>query len=220
MATTNHTANYNLPQWVASDKVGIMANLNPAFSTIDEKLHEAVVNAENAAATSSAANQVATNASNQVNNANSDITALQANVLTLQNLVNSINRSLTNAATWTKVPFTYNTTIIAGNYLNCTIRNDKQFISIYGVLTMNKINLTGDEVILTLQSNIPTTQRDIISFGFIRYSINNNAVDVSVRCRVNTDGTIVIANQYDFSASEIEPTMFCQLLLNTQDWYN
>lgn len=219
MATTNHTPNYNFPQWLASDKVGIMANLNPAFSTIDEKLHEAVVNAENAATSSSAANQVATDASNLANKATNDVTALQADIRTLQNLGNAICQSLTNAKNWTDVPFTYNSDIITANNLKCIIRNDKQFMSIYGFVTMNKKNFAGGETLFTLQSNIPKTTREVYNFGFIRYSIGSKAVDLPARCRINTNGNIVIINQYNFSDSETNPMMSCQLMLNTYDWY-
>lgn len=220
MATTNHTPNYNFPQWLASDKVGIMANLNPAFSTIDEKLHEAIVNAENAATSSSAANQVATDASNLANKATNDVTALQTDILTLQNLVNAMNQSLTNAKNWTNVQITNNSDIITANNLECISRNDKQFMSIYGFVTMKKIKFAGGETLFTLQSNIPKTTRDISIFGLIRYSIGSDSVDIPARCRINNNGNIVIVNPYDFSNSGTSPTMFCQLLLNTYDWYD
>lgn len=38
MSSTNHTANFNFPQWVGSDYPSFINDLNPAFLTIDTKL--------------------------------------------------------------------------------------------------------------------------------------------------------------------------------------
>lgn len=35
MSSTNHTTNYNLPQWVGSDKPAWLGDMNPAFTAID-----------------------------------------------------------------------------------------------------------------------------------------------------------------------------------------
>lgn len=41
MSATNHTTNYNLPQFVGTDKPAWLGDINPAFSTIDTKIKEA-----------------------------------------------------------------------------------------------------------------------------------------------------------------------------------
>ena len=38
MSSTNHTTNYNLPQYVGSDKPAWLGDINPAFSTIDTQM--------------------------------------------------------------------------------------------------------------------------------------------------------------------------------------
>ena len=38
MSSTNHTENFNFPQWVGSDYPSFINDLNPAFLTIDTKL--------------------------------------------------------------------------------------------------------------------------------------------------------------------------------------
>lgn len=38
MSSTNHTANFNFPQWVGSDYPSFINDLNPAFLTIDTTL--------------------------------------------------------------------------------------------------------------------------------------------------------------------------------------
>ena len=46
MSHTNHTTNYNLPQFIGSDKASWLGDLNPAFETIDTNMHaiDAVAN--------------------------------------------------------------------------------------------------------------------------------------------------------------------------------
>ena len=39
MSSTNHTTNYNLPQFVGSDKPAWLGDINPALSTIDTAMH-------------------------------------------------------------------------------------------------------------------------------------------------------------------------------------
>lgn len=38
MSSTNHTENFNFPQWVGSDYPSFINDLNPAFLTIDTKI--------------------------------------------------------------------------------------------------------------------------------------------------------------------------------------
>lgn len=65
MSSTNHTTNYNLPQWVGSDKPAWLGDMNPAFSAIDT----AIKANETAAAT-----------------AGTDATAAKNNIGTMANL--------------------------------------------------------------------------------------------------------------------------------------
>lgn len=46
MSSTNHTTNYNLPQYVGSDKPAWLGDINPAFSAIDSAMHTNAVNAQ------------------------------------------------------------------------------------------------------------------------------------------------------------------------------
>ena len=46
MSSTNHTTNYNLPQYVGSDKPAWLGDINPAFSAIDTAMHTNAVNAQ------------------------------------------------------------------------------------------------------------------------------------------------------------------------------
>lgn len=46
MSATNHTANYNLPQFVGSDKPAWLGDVNPAMNAIDTAMHANAVKAQ------------------------------------------------------------------------------------------------------------------------------------------------------------------------------
>lgn len=46
MSSTNHTTNYNLPQFVGSDKPAWLGDVNPAMSAIDTAMHANAVKAQ------------------------------------------------------------------------------------------------------------------------------------------------------------------------------
>ena len=135
MATTNHTPHYNLPQWATGDKVGILANLNPAFDTIDTNLFEAVTNSEAAVNTANNASQVATSTSQAVNELQPDVLKNGADILTLQNLVNSLQTSLNNSKIGDSLTEKIHGDIAdAGSSIGptCKLRRVKELMSLYG----------------------------------------------------------------------------------------
>lgn len=75
MSHTNSTANYNLPQFVGSDKPAWLGDINPAMSAIDT----AIKNASDSAST----------ADGKATSAQTDVTALGGTVTTLQGTVST-----------------------------------------------------------------------------------------------------------------------------------
>lgn len=211
MATTNKTPNYDLPQWVANDKVGIMANLNPAFATIDEKLFEAVRNAENASTTASTANTTASEANKAVGIVETDVTALQADVLTLQNLVNSLAEKLTENTTWKSVAVTQPTIEILEN-LPIINKLENNFVSIY--LSSNVKNkpasITKDKA-LCITSLRPKNRRNILRGCTVTLS---NGTTQAFNLNVGTDGSISFSGNVE-NVTEIQ----MQIMLCTKDWF-
>lgn len=86
MSSTNHTTNYNLPQYVGSDKPAWLGDINPAFSAIDTAMHA------NAVAASTAGTD-ATTAKNNIGTM-TDLQTTEKNTL-----VGAINEVNTNAGT-------------------------------------------------------------------------------------------------------------------------
>lgn len=62
MSHTNHTTNYNLPQFIGNDKASWLGDLNPAFETIDANMHAIDVVANDADSKAVSAQSSADNA--------------------------------------------------------------------------------------------------------------------------------------------------------------
>ena len=73
---TNKTKNYNLPQYLGTDKAEWLDN-NAAFATIDTALKEAAVNAENAGNNATNAASAAARAQSAADNAQATATKAQ-----------------------------------------------------------------------------------------------------------------------------------------------
>ena len=59
MSSTNHTKNFNFPQWVGSDYPSFINDLNPAFLTIDTTLNSNKTGVDTAQQAAEAAQQAA-----------------------------------------------------------------------------------------------------------------------------------------------------------------
>lgn len=86
MSATNHTTNYNLPQFVGTDKPTWLTDVNGAFSAIDAQMK---LNADSASGASSTATTASTNLGNITNLNTTDKTSA----------VNAINEVNTNLGT-------------------------------------------------------------------------------------------------------------------------
>lgn len=77
MSATNHTTNYSLPQFIATDVPTWLVDVNGAFSDIDTAIH-------NAAEAAGAASTLATTAKNKADAVESALGTTNSNVTTLQ----------------------------------------------------------------------------------------------------------------------------------------
>ena len=89
-ASTNKTANYELPQFVGTDKPTWLGDFNEAMSDIDVGMHE------NASDIASMKTDV-TNAAQAASQASQDVTKLTATVNTLSSTVTSVQTTANNA---------------------------------------------------------------------------------------------------------------------------
>lgn len=83
MASTNKTTNYDLPQWIGTDKPTFQGDLNGAFNTIDNAMNTNKTNSELAL--------------QQYNNLNPQVQLLKTNVGEVENLDTTDKTNLVNA---------------------------------------------------------------------------------------------------------------------------
>lgn len=222
MATTNHTPHYNLPQWATGDKVGILANLNPAFVTIDTNLFEAVTNSEAAVNTANSASQVATSVNQAVTELSPDVVKNGADILTLQNLVNTLSTKLNAIDSYNDVTITPSTALDATtSNTACKERGDKKTLNIAFRWALRSKTLKIESGV-TVIGNIgirPKNERVISNGIIIRYVDNNKIVTNPTTMRIKTNGDMTILANLDLSTIN-ECYFTSQLSLVTDDWYN
>ena len=73
MGSTNYTPNYNLPQFLGTDKPSWLTDINGAFSDIDTGIKNAADDAASAVSTAGSASSAAAGAVNSVNTLNNQI---------------------------------------------------------------------------------------------------------------------------------------------------
>lgn len=223
MATTNHTPHYNLPQWATGDKVGILANLNPAFDTIDTNLFEATTNSEAAVNTANNASQVATSVNQALTELSPDVVKNGADILTLQNLVNTLSTKLNAIDSYNSVTINPSTALNATTSGTvCKERGDKKTLNIAFRWAVNSKTLNIEsEVTVIGNIGIRPKNKRVISGGIIiRYEdASNKIVTNPTTMQIDTNGDMTISSNLDLST--INKCYFTsQLSLVTDDWYD
>lgn len=154
MSSTNHTTNYNLPQWVGSDKPAWLGDVNPAFSAIDTamKANDVTATAASTAATTAntnigtmasletteksslvgATNEVNTKAGTAQTTANNAVTAASNVDTKLNNFEKKFN--LTASVTDASVTVTRGTVVAQPTLAQ---NSDGSIFKFYGTLQIN-----------------------------------------------------------------------------------
>lgn len=171
MAHTNSTTNYNLPQWVGSDKPTFLGDLNTAFNDIDVQMK---VNADGIVT----ADDKAENATTLANDAQDDVDALTLRVTTAEgNIANNttlIGNNTTSINNLTSSVQTINTELTG-----------KQNTITGGASTVTTNNLTASRVLVSdsdgkiTNSSISETKLGYLSnvTSDIQAQINSKASD-------------------------------------------
>lgn len=236
MGATNHTANYDLPQWIGTDKPTFLGDLNDAFLKIDtgmktnqSEISGATSDAGNALAKATSAEQAVNTLTPLVNTASEN--ASQA-LTTANNAASTANAANTNAnaanaklntfdwsastrltkpagVTWdsSEVYYSHN----SGLYL----------LNLYGVIigSFNNVNntISNNSVLFTLPSSFPapTNTRSIYGGILIYATVNGTPLLLPGILKIKTDRTCV----GECNVTQ-EKWNFCyiQILVNTNSW--
>lgn len=98
MSSTNKTTNYNLSQYIGTDKPTYLGDYNSDMLKIDNQLKANADSASNAASAASAAQAVASDASKKVQNLNDSVTANSADIAGLKTKNAQQDTSIQNAS--------------------------------------------------------------------------------------------------------------------------
>lgn len=98
MSSTNKTTNYNLSQYIGTDKPTYLGDYNSDMSKIDTQLKANADSASNAASAAGAAQAVASDASKNVQKLNDSVTANSADIASLKTKNAQQDSSIQNAS--------------------------------------------------------------------------------------------------------------------------
>ena len=209
MSSTNKTTNYELSQYVGTDKPTYLGDYNGDMLKIDTQMK---ANADNISTVSSTASTASTNASTALTNANTaqttaetaqstantaQSTASTANITAQQALSNTQLLNLTNFASFTPTEMTASVgTFNANSKLNCASNSDGSIGKIYGWA-----NLTGTETQSGTTSTItfttalrPTETINIEGLAIRQYVSGGNVSSIlKADVSISTAGLVTIS---------------------------
>ena len=210
MSSTNKTANYNLSQYVGSDKPTYLGDYNADMLAIDTQMKANATLAGTASTTASAASETAgtalTNAGNAKDAADAaQLTANSALDKALTNEANIANFNLTSFNTYDKNDMTIGSGASAlSNDTSVTVatNSDGSLCKIYGAIYPSG-NATSTAFNVSFQSTLrPSEAITIYPAGIIRRGASNTEVTRAAYVGIATNGTITISatalNNADF----------------------
>lgn len=201
MAYTNKTPNFQLPQYIGTDKPTYMGDFNSAMSTIDLNLYTAKTAAETASEISGDNATAIGNINGQINTINTDISTIQTNLTSTTTVANNANRLATG-----KIENEFLFVQDLGTYLsdfNATISSNTamaRVVSIGGIDFLNfyggvGITYTGTPTIASITTGIrqinlvPSLKTIAESYGIVSRSFS-----IIGDCNFNTIGTSILSS--------------------------
>lgn len=177
--STNKTTNYELPQWVGTDKPSYLTDFNSAFFTIDGAIHEVAEDS------SQAISDVA-DLTDRVETAESTVSSLDTRVDTVESTVQSASTTATNAqATATSALTTANTA--------------------NGKADTNASNISSlSTAVGTNTSDIAELETEISKFNLTNFeTIGSSAITLTNNGTVNSNSSLTVATNSDQSICKI-----------------
>ena len=228
MGATNRTQNYNLPQFVGSDKPTWLGDFNGAMSSIDTQMK---ANSDLGTTANTTANTALENASSAQGTANqAQQTATNAN----QTATNALNKSLQNEVNLQK--FNLNNFIqlepptlsgvISGNgtyegygtNIPTIARDDGgNIFKFYGAFELRNYTFQTGMIYATFNNTGVAPEEDYyINMCGIKIGLGvSNAQYQPIRCKVKTNGTIEVEIEVSSSFTGVRVLLFPCLYFNT-----
>ena len=136
MSSTNHTTNYNLPQFLGSDKPAWLGDINPAFSAIDTAMHANATKAQQGVDDASSAQSTANTAVLNAGTAQTTAETAQRTANTVAGDLNSfmLKFNLTNISNG-NLDYTTTTGNVT-NDLSCAQNIEGSIYKVYGTFQL------------------------------------------------------------------------------------
>jgi hypothetical protein len=200
MSHTNTTANYNLPQFVGTDKPSWLTDVNGAMTSIDTQMKA------NADATTTTAGDLST-LTGRVTTAEENITTLGSQLSTTANVASSASTTATNAnnkanaleayfniTTFSDLTVSANRGTISNSKMKSAINASGSFGKVYGIVDINGAGGTSPLVITLSDSGMRPATAITINSGamFTVYDANGFRYMEVADMVINTNGTVSI----------------------------
>lgn len=175
-ASTNKTANYDLPQFIGTDKPTWLGDFNQAMFDIDAGMHTNATNIESI-------ETIAQNASASASQASQDVAGLTSTVNTLSSNVTSVTATANNAQqTATSALNTANTAngkadTNASNITALTTRvstNETNIDNLTGTILWTNPNITSSFASQTI--TLSSSDYDVLEIFYIDYTQDNRVM--------------------------------------------
>lgn len=224
MASTNKTTNYNLSQYVGSDKPTYLGDYNSDMLKIDTQMKANADNAATANSLATAAKSTAdlaeehaqsanTNATNANTNAtNAQNTATQALSKSLENEAKIANLNLSNHESISSNSFNITEGTLVFNNLKASYNNDKSLGKLYGTLLINVTSNANRCVVSFPTPFRPSENLSINGTNLLHFFTSIGLSNVGAETlNINTDGTVSLSF-YKEGLSQVRVDLFACLL--------
>ena len=212
MASTNKTTNYELSQYIGTDKPTYLGDYNGDMLKIDTALKnnaDAISTASTNATTAvNTANTASTNATTALNKANS-------NEAQINNFNLSSNETIT---TFTR---TGSGTVREESIIYVAKNSDGSLAKIYGQITVNNVtNTSSNPGKITFNTSLRPTSNITIAGGTVACYVYDNKVITMYNKEfvIKTNGDVEIEYNYNLSSGGVWRVVFINSLLYVKDF--
>ena len=214
MASTNKTPNFNLPQFLGTDKASWLGDINPAMFTIDSQMQLNKTNANQAISSASNAVTVANGASSTANSALDKANGASSTANSALAKVNGESLTVLHS-------FTKDASNVSGTPVVSVSSNpNKTLLNLYGGMLLEAKNHTEYPKLGNITGINPSQTRTLYNIGtlYIQYTTDNKrTIPVSAELRTNGDLYLIFHGNL---TNTFAPSAFdFNAMLNTVSWF-
>lgn len=202
MSSTNKTTNYNLSQYIGSDKPTYLGDYNGDMLKIDNQMK---TNADNITTAQTTANTASSNASTALTNAstadgkavNAQTTATSALNKATQNEADIAKLNLVNFQSFEYNQMTVdlqNASILSTSKMNCATNSDGSIGKLYGFISVQDIQSANSPCKVSFQTALRPAEKITIEALGVRTFTSNNITESGYKTNVeiNVGGQVDI----------------------------